>query len=63
VRDTGAPEAADTHATWLCALLKRELDVAPEPETVALIEDIRGRRTGNDRLGQSAIHPHPVDAN
>jgi DNA-binding SARP family transcriptional activator len=54
-----SPEAADTHAKWLCELLKRELDVAPEHETVALIEDIRGRRIGIER--QSAIHRHPVD--
>jgi len=45
-----SPEAADTHAKWRSALLKRELDVDPEHETVALIEDIRGRRTGIERL-------------
>jgi DNA-binding SARP family transcriptional activator len=39
-------EAVETHAKLLSALLERELDVAPEPETVALIENIRARRTG-----------------
>jgi DNA-binding SARP family transcriptional activator len=39
-------EAVETHAKLLSILLERELDVAPEPETVALIENIRGRRTG-----------------
>jgi DNA-binding SARP family transcriptional activator len=46
-----SPEAAETHARGLCALLKRELDVAPEPETAALIECIRARRTGTQRNG------------
>jgi DNA-binding SARP family transcriptional activator len=39
-------ETAETHAKVLSALLERELDVAPEPETVALIANIRGRRSG-----------------
>ena len=50
-----SPEAADTHAKWLRALLRRELDVALVPATVALIEDIPGRRIGTERFGQSAI--------
>ena len=56
----GQPDQALAHYAQWCALLRQEMDIAPAPETVALIDAIRSNRlsaTGAERPPQAVFPP------